>query len=209
MTKGIKLGQSPAEPIGARIRRLRRAAGFKSREDLANAIGSPSVTAAVIKNIEAGRKADMSVVHLLEIAYAIGVSPLVLLLDFSHPNQKASIAGLGANFTGATNNDIDDWITEPAAYEPASFKKSTYGELLPEMQQIYVAREFRMASKAARVSAENIENARMNVRKYGRNNVELEHHLDYLDVHFTQAKQVLQMTARAAESLGMDLTEGD
>ena len=48
------MGQPPPEPIGARIRRLRRAAGFKSREDLAYAIGSPSVTAAVIKNIEAG-----------------------------------------------------------------------------------------------------------------------------------------------------------
>lgn len=203
------MGQSPTEPIGARIRRLRRAAGFKSREDLADAIGSPSVTAAVIKNIEAGRKADMSVVHLLEIAYAIGVSPLVLLLDFSHPNQKASIAGLGANFTGATNNDIDDWITEPAAYVPLAFKKSSYREILPEMQQMYVAREYRMAMKTVRVTLENVDQARINIEEHGRNNVEIKHHVAYMTLQSTQAEQVLQMTARTAEMLGMDLSDGE
>jgi len=203
------MGQSPPEPIGARIRRLRRAAGFKSREDLANAIGSPSVTAAVIKNIEAGRKADMSVVHLLEIAYAIGVSPLVLLLDFSHPNQKASIAGLGANFTGATNNNIDDWITEPAAYAPLAFGTGDYREILPEVQQMYMAREIRIASVAAEQSVENVDDARLNIRKNGRLNVQFPKHVNGMRVRSTQAEQILQMAVRTAESLGMDLSAGD
>jgi transcriptional regulator with XRE-family HTH domain len=203
------MGQSPPEPIGARIRRLRRAAGFKSREDLANAIGSPSVTATVIKNIEAGRKADMSVVHLLEIAYAIGVSPLVLLLDFSHPNQKASIAGLGANFAGATNNDIDDWITEPAAYAPLAFGTGDYREILPEVQQMYMAREIRIASVAAEQSVENVDDARINIKKNGRLNVHFPKHVNGMRVRSTQAEQILQMAVRTAESLGMDLSEGD
>jgi transcriptional regulator with XRE-family HTH domain len=209
VTKGTKLGQSPPEPIGARIRRLRRAAGFKSREDLADAIGSPSVTAAVIKNIEAGRKADMSVVHLLEIAYAIGVSPLVLLLDFSHPNQKASIAGLGSNFTGATNNDIDDWITEPAAYAPLAFGTDDYREILPEVQQMYMAREIRIASVAAEQAVENVDHTLTNIEKNGGLNVQFPKHLNGMRVRSNQAEQILQMAVRTAESLGMDLSEGD
>jgi transcriptional regulator with XRE-family HTH domain len=203
------MGQSPPEPIGARIRRLRRAAGFKSRENLANAIGSPSVTAAVIKNIEAGRKADMSVVHLLEIAYAIGVSPLVLLLDFSHPNQKASIAGLGANFTGATNNNIDDWITEPAAYAPLAFATDDYREILPEVQQMYMAREIRIASVAAEQAVENVDHTLTNIEKNGGLNVQFPKHLNGMRVRSNQAEQILQMAVRTAESLGMDLSEGD
>ena len=207
--KGINLGQSPTEPIGTRIRRLRRAAGFNSREDLATAIGSPTVTAAVIKNIEAGRKADMSVVHLFEIAYAIGVSPLVLLLDFAHPNRSATIAGLGPNFSGATNNDLDDWLTEPAAYAPLAFGTDNYRELLPEVQQMYVAREYRIASLAAKVTVENVDHARVNMQDNGRNNVQIENHLEDLRIRAAQSEQILRITARTAESLGMDLTEGD
>jgi transcriptional regulator with XRE-family HTH domain len=200
VTKGIKLGHEPPEPIGARIRRLRRAAGFTSREDLANAIGNPSVSAAVIKNIEAGRKADMSVVHLLEIAYALGVSPVVLLLDFSHPNQEATIAGLGPNFSGATNNDLDDWLTEPAAYAPLAFGTDDYHEL---------ARELRIASMAAKATVESVDQARVNMQKHGRNNVQIENHLEELRIRAAQSEQILRMTVRTAESLGMDLTEGN
>lgn len=203
------MGQTLTEPIGARIRRLRRAAGFTSRDDLANAIGNPAVTAAVIKNIEAGRKADMSVVHLFEIAYALGVSPVVLLLDFSHPNQEASIAGLGPNFSGATNNDLDDWLTEPAAYAPLAFGADDYRELLPEVQQMYVAREFRIASMAARVTVENVDQARVNMQKHGRNSVQIENHLEELRIRAAQSEQILRMTVRTAESLGMDLSEGN
>lgn len=96
--------------FGARIKRMRKAAGYRSTADLVEIIRNPALTASVLQNIESGRKAEVSVVHLLEIARALEVSPIVLLVDFAEPDAPLSIAGLGTNFDRMTAIEFDAWI---------------------------------------------------------------------------------------------------
>jgi hypothetical protein len=73
---------------------------------------------------------------------------------------------------------------------------------------MYVARELRIASMAAKATVESVDQARVNMQKHGRNNVQIENHLEELRIRAAQSEQILRMTVRTAESLGMDLTEG-
>lgn len=197
------MGQVQNEKFGERIRRLRRAAGFSSRDELAEAIGNPSVSATVIKNIEAGRKADISIVHLFEIAFAIGVSPIVLLLDFSKPYQEARIVGLGPNFAGATNNDLDEWFSEPAAYAPLAFATDEYREQLLETQQMYVSRGYRIAELAARLTVENVQKAVRDKKTW-----QADQDFEHLRTGASQAEQILRLNRQGAQRLGVDLSDG-
>lgn len=99
-----------ASQFGSRIKRMRKAAGYRSTADLAEIIRNPALTASVLQNIESGRKAEVSVVHLLEIARALEVSPIVLLADFAAPDAPLSVAGLGPNFERMTAIEFDAWI---------------------------------------------------------------------------------------------------
>ncbi|WP_251454450.1 helix-turn-helix transcriptional regulator [Microbacterium sp. Marseille-Q6648] len=99
-----------AAQFGARIKRMRKAAGYRSTADLVEIIRNAALTASVLQNIESGRKAEVSVVHLLEIARALEVSPVVLLVDFAEPDAPLSIAGLGTNFDRMTAIEFDAWM---------------------------------------------------------------------------------------------------
>lgn len=99
-----------AAQFGARIKRMRKAAGYRSTADLVEIIRNPALTASVLQNIESGRKAEVSVVHLLEIARALEVSPAVLLADFAAPDEPLTVAGLGPNFDRMTAMEFDAWI---------------------------------------------------------------------------------------------------
>ena len=145
------LGACPTTSTGRR---------FSSREGLAESIGNPSVSATVIKNIEAGRKADISIVHLFEIAFAIGVSPIVLLLRLLQAVPRSPDCRPRPQLAGATNNDLDEWFSEPAAYAPLAFATDEYREQLLETQQMYVSRGYRIAELfAARLTVENVQKA--------------------------------------------------
>jgi len=67
--------QRTAPTVGARIAAARKARGFKSTKDLADAIPGDSITGSILQNIEAGRKNDLAVAQLLNIAWALAVSP--------------------------------------------------------------------------------------------------------------------------------------
>lgn len=96
--------------FGKRVKRMRRAAGYRSTSDLAEMIRNPAITGSVLQNIESGRKAEVSVVHLLEIARALEVTPIVLLADFTAPDENLSIDGLGPNFSRMTAAGFDAWL---------------------------------------------------------------------------------------------------
>jgi hypothetical protein len=72
------------------------------------------VTASVIQNIESGRKADLSVSQLLDIAMGLGVSPLVLLVPVGAPFQLVDLPGVGDDVSSLTVHDLDQWLTIPA-----------------------------------------------------------------------------------------------
>jgi hypothetical protein len=100
--------------IGKRIADYRRFGKIGTAADLAARIPNPKVTASVIQNIESGRKADLSVSQLLDIAMGLGVSPLVLLVPVGAPFQQVDLPGVGDDVSSLTVHEFDQWLTIPA-----------------------------------------------------------------------------------------------
>lgn len=65
---------------------------------------------AMLQNIESGRKADISVAQLLEISWALGISPLLLLAPLDSPHATLDLAGLGDALRAMTSADFDAWV---------------------------------------------------------------------------------------------------
>jgi transcriptional regulator with XRE-family HTH domain len=124
--------------LGARIRRLRKEAGFRSAAELAAEIGNPHVSESVIRNLESGRKTDASLAQVLEIAMAIGISPIVLLFDFSAPFLPSRIPGMGPLFERRSTHELDLWMSAPS--DPLRFASEEYRPSPLEVQRMHVAR---------------------------------------------------------------------
>lgn len=79
--------------IGRRIVAARRDAGLKSAAALAERVADKTISQSVIQNVEAGRKRDLTVHELVEIARAIGVTPAYLApeLDFDSNDFGAEL----------------------------------------------------------------------------------------------------------------------
>lgn len=99
-----------ADGMGRRIAKYRRFCGYATAADLARAIENPRITTATIANIESGRRADVSVMQLIEIASALGISPLLLLTDVFAPFAKPEIRGLTKDAAKANNSDLLNWF---------------------------------------------------------------------------------------------------
>lgn len=98
-------------PIGTRIAAYRRKAGFDRAADLAAAIPNDRITTSVIQNIESGRKADISVTQLLEISYALGITPVMLLAPTMARDDRVNLPGLSEPIASMTSGEFDRWIT--------------------------------------------------------------------------------------------------
>ena len=105
-----------ADGIGHRIARYRRFSGYATAADLARAIGNPRITAATIANIESGRRADVSVLQLIEIASTLGISPTLLLTDVFSPLGSPDIRGLNQDVARLDNAEMARWL----ALEPTN-----------------------------------------------------------------------------------------
>jgi len=99
------------EPIGKRIASYRKARGFKTAAALAEAIPNDAVSASVIQNIESGRKVDVTVAQLLDIAWAMRVSPAHLIVPVHTPMEKFQYPGVGTDVADMSVNDALAWIT--------------------------------------------------------------------------------------------------
>lgn len=106
--------------VGARIKLARRERGFRTTRDLAEAVREGNVTAAILENIESGRKADISVSQLLNIARALNVPPSYLLAPMGTPNSTLDLPNLSADFNGMTAAEFDCWFsaTPESSYRP-------------------------------------------------------------------------------------------
>lgn len=100
-----------ANPIGSRIAAFRRKAGFDKAADLAAAIANERITTSVIQNIESGRKSDLSVTQLLEIAHALSVSPVVLLAPMNHRAAPIDIPNVSEGIGAMTVDQFDRWVS--------------------------------------------------------------------------------------------------
>jgi transcriptional regulator with XRE-family HTH domain len=97
--------------IGRRIKALRRQRGLLTARDLADAIPLDALSESVIQNIEAGRKAELSVSQLLNIAAALRVPPVVLLAPIGLPLHGPDVPNLSSDIAGMTTVEFDAWLS--------------------------------------------------------------------------------------------------
>lgn len=103
--------------VGTRIKMARRERGYRTTRELADAVEGGKVTSAILENIESGRKADISVSQLLNIARALNVPPSFLLAPMGTPEAQLDLPNLSADFQGMTAAEFDCWLSAT----PASF----------------------------------------------------------------------------------------
>lgn len=98
----------------------RRQRGFRTTRELADAIPGGNVTEAVLENIESGRKADISVSQLLNIARGLNVPPSMLLAPLGRPNAEVDLPNLSDDFDGMSAAEFDCWLsaTPASSYRP-------------------------------------------------------------------------------------------
>lgn len=106
--------------VGARIRLARRERGFRTTAELASAIPGGNVTEAILENIESGRKADISVSQLLNIARGLNVPISMLLSPIATPDAVLDLPNLSDEFEGMSVAEFDSWLsaTPASSYRP-------------------------------------------------------------------------------------------
>lgn len=106
--------------IGARIKATRRRRGFRTTRELADAIPGGNITAAILENIESGRKPDVSVSQLLNIARGLDVPPSMLLAPMYRPGAVVDLPNLSDHLAGMSAAEFDCWLsaTPASAYQP-------------------------------------------------------------------------------------------
>lgn len=106
--------------IGARVRLARRERGFRTTRDLADAIPDGKVTQAMLENIESGRRTDITVSQLLNIARGLAVPVSMLLAPIGTPDAELDLPNLSNDFSGMTAAEFDSWLssTPVSAYRP-------------------------------------------------------------------------------------------
>jgi transcriptional regulator with XRE-family HTH domain len=111
--------------LGDRVRTLRKARGFRSQKDLADAIQGGTVTAATIDNIETGRKVKVDVSQLLNIAMALQVPPSYLLAPLTDPDSPLDLPNLSAAFSDMTAVEFDAWLsgTADGRFQPRTLEE--------------------------------------------------------------------------------------
>jgi transcriptional regulator with XRE-family HTH domain len=100
-----------AAGIGARIQAARKQRGMRHAHDLADAIPGGSLSEAMIQNIEAGRKENLTVTQLLNIAYALKIAPGFLLAPMGKPNELLDLPGLSDDLSQLTVVEFDAWLS--------------------------------------------------------------------------------------------------
>jgi len=124
--------------VGARIKLARRQRGYRTTRELADAIPGGNVTAAVLENIESGRKADISVSQLLNIARGLGVPPSMLLARIGSPNSGLDLPNLSDQFDGMTAAEFDCWLsaTPASSYRPRLAAERVDTDLLNSLREL-------------------------------------------------------------------------
>ena len=97
--------------IGARIKAARRGRGIRSIRAFAQLLDDSSLTESVLENVEAGRKADLPISAVLNIAYALKVPLSLLLAPLSDSALPMDLPNLSAGLSEMTPAEFDAWLT--------------------------------------------------------------------------------------------------
>jgi transcriptional regulator with XRE-family HTH domain len=129
--------------IGQRIRAVRKSRGIKSTAELAELIPGGLMSGAVLRNIEAGVKPDLSVSQLLNIARALSVSPIFLLTSIREPESRLDIPNLSKDLSQMTSIEFDEWLSGNADW----IREWTTVEDQSERNQLRAMRELERQTK--------------------------------------------------------------
>ena len=143
--------------IGERIQAIRKRHGIRSAKDLADLMPGGNVTEAVLQNLEAGRKHDLTVSQLLNIARALRVPPIFLLAPIGRPHDPLDLVNLSSAFDGMTVADFDSWIAgeTAGAYRWSSLTERTERSQLEALRELLASiRERRRLTGNLTVAAE-------------------------------------------------------
>jgi len=130
-----------ATTVGARIAAIRKARGFPSAKALADAIPGDSITDSILRNIEAGRKNDLAVAQLLNLAWALRVSPLFILAPLGTPDERLDLPNIIPDVRNLTVSEFDAWVSGDMSgiYRPviaAEMNERTQLEALHELLRL-------------------------------------------------------------------------
>jgi hypothetical protein len=130
-----------ATTVGSRIAALRKARGFASAKALAEAIPGDSVTESILQNIEAGRKNDLAVAQLLNIAWALRVSPVFILAPLGSPHEHLDLPNLTPEVRDLTVGEFDAWISGiDGIYRPITADEHSERAQLEALRELLRAR---------------------------------------------------------------------
>lgn len=103
--------------FGERVKSVRKARGIKSARELAAIIDTPNITGAILQNVEAGRKQDLTMSQVLNIAFGLRVPPSLLLAPMRSPSTRVDLPNLTQGLSRMTAREFDSWLTAtPGAF---------------------------------------------------------------------------------------------
>jgi transcriptional regulator with XRE-family HTH domain len=152
--------------IGARIQAVRKQRGMRHAHDLADAIPGGSLSEAMIQNIEAGRKENLTVSQFLNIAYALKIAPGFLLAPMGHPNERLDLPGLSDDLSKLSVVEFDAWLAglHGGSHSWTSSEDQSERAQLAAMRELEVQlverdrlRAALEAERASELSAEDVE----------------------------------------------------
>ena len=144
-----KTPQRPTLGFGERVKRVRLERGFRTISDFASHLDSKSLSLAILKNIESGRRKEVSVHHLLELADGLRVTPLVLLFDMRDPLGQTDLPGLPPRLAARTNEDLEYWVA--LNLEDARFDEVWERRSEEEAALVFIRRVRRAAAEVAQL----------------------------------------------------------
>jgi hypothetical protein len=130
-----------ATTVGARIAALRKARGFASAKALADAIPGDSITDSILRNIEAGRKNDLAVAQLLNLAWALRVSPMFILAPLGTPAEHLDLPNIVPDVQHLTVGEFDAWVSGiDGIYRPTTADEHSERAQLEALRELLRAR---------------------------------------------------------------------
>jgi hypothetical protein len=138
-----------ATTVGSRIAAIRKARGFTSAKALADAIPGGSITDAILRNIEAGRKNDLAVAQLLNLAWALRVSPMFILAPLGTPHAHLDLPNIIDDIRGLEVGEFDAWVSGISGI----YRPTTADEMSERIQLEALRDLLRARREAARYQA--------------------------------------------------------
>jgi hypothetical protein len=104
------------------------------------------VTGSILQNIEAGRKNDLAVAQLLNIAAALKLSPLFILAPLGSPHEHLDLPNISPAVAGMSVAEFDAWVS---GLTDGSYRALSADEL-SERTQLEAFRELLAARRELR-----------------------------------------------------------